>query len=35
VVPVAIEVFAAPPRLTAVNISPDGRYLAVITAPEL
>jgi dipeptidyl aminopeptidase/acylaminoacyl peptidase len=29
--PVAIEAFAAPPRLTAVNISPDGRYLAVIT----
>jgi dienelactone hydrolase len=31
VVPVAIEIFAAPPRLSAVNISPDGRYLAVIT----
>jgi hypothetical protein len=29
--PVAVEAFAAPPRLTAVNISPDGRYLAVIT----
>ena len=29
--PIAIEAFAAPPRLTAVNISPDGRYLAVIT----
>jgi dienelactone hydrolase len=29
--PIAIETFAAPPRLTAVNISPDGRYLAVTT----
>ena len=30
--PVAVEAFAAPPRLSAVNISPDGRYLAVITS---
>jgi dienelactone hydrolase len=29
--PVAIEAFAAPARLSAVSISPDGRYLAVIT----
>ena len=29
--PVAVEAFAAPPRLSAVSISPDGRYLAVIT----